>query len=842
MAKVSPLQGSFNAGELSPLLYGRVDADRYKAGLATCLNYVPIIQGGKIRRPGTAFVAEIKDSTKTARLVPFEFSTTQAYVLEFSDQYVRFYKDNGQILNTSQAITGITNANPCVVTYAGADTFTAGDEVFITGITGAIGSYLNGRNFLIANVSGAANTFELKYLNGTAVNSTTFGAYGSGGTVASVYQIASVYTESEIFDLSFTQSADTLYIAHPSHAPKTLTRTGHTSWTFDTLSLFDGPYLSTNGTSTTLTPSATSGSVTITASAATFASTDVGRWIRIKHSTTWGYGIITAYTDSTHVTLVTRSSFGATTASSTWRFGLWSDTTGYPSTVVFHEDRLFFGGSALFPQRLDGSVSGIYGSFSPTDPDGTVNDSNAVSFSLNANDVNVVRWLVSDEKGLLAGTVAGEWLIRPSSTGEALTPTNVTAKRSSSYGSADIQPLQVGKATLFVQRAGRKVREMTYFYDVDGFRAPDMTVLSEHVTAGGLVQMAHQKEPFSVLWCAREDGVLAAMTYERELDELKVGWSRHILGGTGDAAGGDPEVESVAAIPSSDGTRVELWVIVKRYVNGATKRYVEYLTKYFEDTDEQKDAFFVDCGLTYDAPVTITGATKANPVVVTAAAHGFSNGDKVLISGVEGMTNLNGHSYVVANKGPNTFELTAEDGGTGNVDGTAFSTYVSGGEARKYVSTISGLWHLEGATVDLLADGAVLPETTVTNGAITLTAASTTVQIGYGYNSDAQMLRLEAGAQDGTALGKTRRTHRVGFLLHRSLGLKVGVDFDNLATIVFRTSSDDSSRAVPLYSGIISERLEADYDFENQVCWRQDQPLPSTILAVMPQLVTQDRG
>jgi hypothetical protein len=841
MPKVSPLQGNFNSGEFSPLLYGRVDADRYKSGLGTCLNYVPTLQGGLPRRPGTNFVAAVKTETKKTRLIRFEFSTTQAYMIEAGDQYFRFYKDNGLITATSQNITGITKANPAVVTYAGADTYANGDRIIISAVSGMV--QVNNREFIVANVNTGANTFELTDTLGANVNSTAYTTYSSGGTVAEVYEISTPYLEAHLFQLKFTQSADVLYIAHPSYAPRKLSRTGHTSWTLATISFLDGPYLPVNSTATTLTPSAATGTgITLTASAITgintntgFQTTDVGRSIRIKEGSTWGWVTITGRTSTTVVTVTINSTLTSTAAKVNWRLGIWSDTTGYPIAVTFHEDRLCYCGASANPARLDGSNTSDYENFAPSATDGTVSDSNAISFGLNARDVNAMRWIASDEKGLLSGTYGAEWVIRPSSTAEALTPTNVSAKPATFYGSADIQPVQVAKAALFIARAGRKVREMNYFYDVDGFRAPDLTLLSQHITESGIVEIAYQKEPHSIIWCVRTDGVLAALTYDRDLDSVKVGWSRHIVGGYSDAANSDAIVESCAVIPSADGTRDEVWLIVRRYINGATHRYIEYMGQFFDDTVDQKDAYFVDGGLTYDNPITITGATAANPVVITANSHGFSNGDAVLISDVLGMDELNGETFTVAGVTANTFQLSG-------VNGTAYTTYVSGGEVRKYITSISGLWHLNGQSLSILADGAVLPNATVSSGSVTLAYRSTTVHLGLGYSSDGQLLRLDAGAADGTALGKTRRTHRVGFLLHQSLGLKIGMDFDSLDELTFRTSADEMTRAPELFSGIKSENIECDYDFENQVCWRQDQPLPSTILAVMPQMVTQDRG
>lgn len=842
MPKVSPIQNNFSAGEMSPLFFGRTDADRYKSSLATCKNYLPTIQGGLIRRPGTMFVSEVKDSTKKTRLIHFEFSTTQAYILEFGDQYIRFYKDNAIVTLTPQNLTAATQANPVVVTYAGADTYANGNRVIITGVSGM--TQLNNREFIVANVNTGANTFELQDITATNVNGTGYDAYTSGGTINEVYEIASPYLEADLFQIKFTQSADIIYLVHPTYAPRKLTRTSHTAWTLDEINFLDGPYLSTNTTTTDLTPSAATGTgVTLTATSIVginndtgFQTTDVGRLIRIREGSTWGYVKITGWTSTTVVTVDVIASLTNTSAKRTWRMGLWSVTTGYPACVVFHEDRLMFGGSPGSPQRLDGSRTSDYENFAPTETDGSVGPSNALAFSFNSNDVNVVRWLAADEKGLITGTVGNEWLVRPSSFGEALTPTNINAKKSTSYGSADIQPVQVGKATLFIQRAGRKLREMTYFYDADGFRASDITVLAEHVTGSGIVQLAYQREPQSIVWGVRSDGVLTSMLYERDVDNINVGWARHIIGGYSDAANSDAVVESVSVIPSPTTERYDTWLIVRRRINGRTVRYVEYISKLFEDLDEQKEAFFVDSGLTYDDPKTITNATTANPVVITSTAHGFSNGDVVLISDVKGMSELNTETFTVAGVTANTFQLSG-------INGTSYTPYVSGGEVRKYVTTISGLNHLEGQEVSICADGAALPNETVTNGKVTLSNRSTTVHIGFGYMSDAKILRIDAGSADGTAIGKKRRTHLVAFMLHRTLGMKIGLTFDEMDEQTFRTSSDPMTRAPALFTGILENiHLPSDYDYDNQICWRQDQPLPGMILAIMPQMITQDRG
>ena len=172
MARVHPFQTNFTAGELTPKLAGQVDFKKYNNGVEEMQNMTVFPQGGATRRYGSRFVAEVKDSSKATRIIPFEFNITQSYILELGDQYIRFYKDNGQITNASKTITGITQANPAVVTVS-SHGYSNGDDVWINSVVGM--TQVNGRRFRIANVT--TNTFELQ-----GVNSTNYTAYTSGGT------------------------------------------------------------------------------------------------------------------------------------------------------------------------------------------------------------------------------------------------------------------------------------------------------------------------------------------------------------------------------------------------------------------------------------------------------------------------------------------------------------------------------------------------------------------------------------------------------------------------------------------------------------------------------------
>ena len=202
------------------------------------------------------------------------------------------------------------------------------------------------------------------------------------------------------------------------------------------------------------------------------------------------------------------------------------------------------------------------------------------------------------------------------------------------------------------------------------------------------------------------------------------------------------------------------------------------------------------------------------------------------------MTEVNGKVYKVANSTANTFELNTR--ADANVDTSGYTTYTTGGEVRKRVTTISGLSHLEGETVSILAEGAPVVDATVSSGAITVTETSK-AQVGLAYTSDFETLRLNAGAADGTAQGKTSRIHRLFIRFYQSLGGKVGPDASNLSPLIFRKGGDDMDAAVPLFDGDVEIEWDAEYSTESLLFIRQDQPLPMTIEAVMPQLHTQDR-
>ena len=662
---------SFVSGEFSPKMDGRTDFEKYSSGAKTLENFLVHPQGAATRRVGTQFIAEVKSSAAKTRLIPFEFSTTQTYILEFGNNYIRFFKDKGQIL--------------------------------------------------------------------------------SGG---SAYEISTPYLTAELFDIKFAQSADVMYITHPNHEVMKLSRTGHTSWTLTEVEFTDGPYLATNTTSTTLTPaSAGVGTgINITASAVTginggagFQTTDVGRIISFNG----GKAKITSRSSTTVVVCTITTAFASTAATADWNLGAFSDTTGHPSCVSFFEQRLVFAGTLDEPQTLFFSKAGDYENMTT----GT-NADDAMVYTIASNQVNAIRYMKA-VRTLVVGTTGGEFTVSADGTDASITPTNITIKKQSSFGSANVDAIPAGNAILFLQKAKRKIRELQYNFDSDGYQAPDLTILNETVTDTGINEMSYQQEPGSNIWCVRDDGVLACLTYQRS--ENVIAWTRHIFGGAFDS--GNAVCESVASI-SGTLTEDEVWVIVKRTINGATKRYVECFSDFDFDETDANDFKFLDSHLSYSGSAT---------------------------------------------------------------------------------TTLSGLAHLEGQTVSILADGAAHANKTVSSGAITLDRSVTKACVGLSYDSILQTMRIEGGAAEGTSQGKTKRISKVVLRLFETVGVKVGPSLTDLETVPFRTTSSALSAPVDtLIEGDKEIEFNDDFNSDGYIFIKQDQPLPASILAIYPTLVTND--
>ena len=821
MARVAVQLTNFTGGELSPRLDGRNDLAKYASGCKTLQNMIVYPHGSAARRPGTTFVAEVKTSSAFTRLIPFEFSTTQTYILEFGDLYIRFYKDSGAILEANKTITGITQANPGVVTSA-SHGFSNGDTVVISGVVGM--TQVNGKRFTVASV--ATNTFQLKDIDGANVNTTSYTAYSSGGIANRVYTLTTTYETADLADLKFAQSADVMYICHPDFPPRKLSRTGHTSWTITNVDFSNGPFLDHNITTTTLNPThrLAGQSTTVTASSTTgindgngFTSGDIGRLVHFDD----GHFQITSITSTTVVVGTVIKTFTASSASTDWALGAWSEYTGYPSCVTFYEQRLVFAGTEHQPQTLFFSKSGDYENMDDA-YHGTIADDDAIIYTIASNQVNAIRFL-SATRTLIVGTVGGEFSVSGGGTDDPVTPTNILIKKQSNHGCANIDAIPVGNVTLFLQRAKRKIRELAYNFDVDGYVAPDMTILAEHISESGINSMSYQQEPNQLIWCVRSDGRLVCLTYQRE--QQVVAWHQHIFGGA--FGTGIAVCESIATIPTDD-KEYQSWVIIKRTVNGVTRRYVEYINQFDFDQTDNTNFNFLDSQLAYSGATTTLNTTVNTSVtsIILTSATSFTTTGTVKID-----------NELITYTGISTNTLT---GCTRGTNSTTAATHTAGATVSQVVNSVTGLEHLEGQSVSVLANGATHPEKTVASGAISLSRFVNKVKVGLAYTSLLQTMRIDAGSQNGTSQAKTKRIYNITVRLYESIGVEVGPNLDNMESIPFRSSANPMDQSIPVFTGDKEVEFRGNYETDGHIFVRQTQPLPLTVLSLYPELVTND--
>lgn len=702
---------------MSPRLLARTDFAKHGSGAKQMENYFPLPHGGATSRSGFRLAAEVKDSSRLTIVVPFEFSTTQSYILEFGHQYIRYYKDNGRI--ESPPGTPIETATP--------------------------------------------------------------------------------YLEADLRSLKFAQSADTLYIVHRNYAPRKLTRTSHTSWTLTTITFVDGPYLDQNTNSAlTVTPSVSVAGATgtLTASSPLFQSGHVGSFWRVKVGAAWGYVRVDSFTSSTVVNITVIKALGGVTATAEWREGAFSGVQGYPGAVTIYDQRLVFAGTTQKPQTIYGSVSGSYEDMTP----GTA-DADAFAHTIGSNKVNVIRWITGGQR-LIIGTVGEEFSMQGSN-GAALTPTNVRASSQTVHGSADVQGVRIGSATVFVQRSTKKVRQLSFSQEDDSFRSPDLTLLSEHITGPGLVAMAYQQEPNSVLWCVRKDGVLCSLTFLPIQDVT--GWARHSTDGA---------FESVAVIPSLDTTYDTLWCVVRRTINGATRRFIE-----FYDPEIN-----IDSGLSYDGTINSDSVTLS---AVSGSSVTFTTPGAVFVAGDVGKdivltTGSAARARIQAYLGPTQVECQVIN------DFPSVGPHAAGSWAIA-VSTVSGLSHLEGKTVKIVGDGAVYPEQTVVGGAADLDGLpAVKIDVGLAYLPRLVTTEPEIKQGDGDTIQSVKkRFARVFARVYRTTGVWINGVLEEPS----RSTSDAMGVAPPTFTGDIQVSTLG-FDELASLTIEQRNPLPSTILGI----------
>ncbi|WP_428247219.1 hypothetical protein [Ferrovibrio sp.] len=878
---VTPIITSFAGGEVSPFMYGRQDHKRTYVSAATVENFICLPQGPVDRRGGTRFVAAAKFPDRDFQLVDFEFNDEQAYALECGHLYIRFLMDKAPIVvpattaaiangsfavdlaswtaaNVSHAATGGGRAQ-----FASAGLLEQSLAV-PANVLHVIACYVGGivgRDSLTMRVGssqhGAQYLADRELLPGwhlLAFTPTAGTAWLEFATRAGTawldnvvllddqpLELVTPFTEAQVQRLGYDQSADVLYLCAAGEQPLAkLQRYGHTSWSLVLVDLIDGPYLPQNGTATTLTPAATTGTdIVVTASAVAginggkgFQADDLGRAIGLKHSTTWGWARITEITSTTAVKVHIRTAFGATGAVADWRLGLYTDANGWPLAPVFHEERLVFGGARIRPARLDGSKTGDFETFTPG-----VNDADAFSYNTGTRKV---YWLASTSV-LAGGALGGAFVGRTDAAGAPITPTNFQVKANGRASAAAIRPLVLDDV-VYLHRHRRKLFAYRYSLEADRFEPTELTLFADHITGTGLRQLAYQEQPFGIIWAARDDGQLVGCTYLPEQDVIA--WHRHPLGRSQAA---DAMVRTLCCIPARDaagGGADVLYLGVLRVIDGLAVRYIEVLEPPLALDARQDRSFYVDCGLSLENSIAATlqpAATQPGAgVVFTAGGAVFQPGhvgQQIHADWIWRRRNAKGLWISSREKGIAT--ITGYTSGT-EVTATIFKAFPEGQIAasawRLTVAGLTGLDHLEGEVVQILADGAVQPPRAVTAGAITLDVPASIVHVGLEFQSLLKLLPIEAGRFAGNS-SKLQRIKALVLRLLRSLGGMAGRSEDTLETIVYRTAADPMNAPEPLLTGLKKIDYAGDWQLSAEVVLAQAAPLPLTLASITPELV-----
>jgi len=511
-------------------------------------------------------------------------------------------------------------------------------------------------------------------------------------------------------------------------------------------------------------------------------------------------------------TLPTGNAYGCAFVPDAWEGVSWG--SNYPRALTFHDQRLALGRG----QTVLGSRSGWPQNFILDAADAAA----AFEYDLASDLLEEIIWMRAKGHNIVLGTSHGEWLM---SGGDApITGANVYVDRVSAHGNAEICAILANESLLFVQKGGQILREFMYSMERGGYISPDLTFLADHIGEDVFVDLAWQRSPRSMLWTIRATGELAALTLDR--NNNIVAWSRQPKDGL---------VKSIAVV-SGDATNPEdtIYLCVQRVINGVTKQYIEYMKPINRPADE-KDYFYVDCGKTFDYgdyTDDMYDATQAEPVVVSVGEPGLMNpfldDTFVRITGVVGMTELNGNVYMVKNSWEHHFELYETDGVT-PVDGTGFGAYVSGGWCEKVVKTVDGLEHLEGKPVVVYADGQSLVNNTnygsagyiVTDGSIILDVYAAKILVGLRYIGKLWTQRLGGFSPV--------RIPEATLLLYKSRGGRIGADAGNLKNI--RYASDT------LLTGPQEVRIGGTFSREGSIMIVQDQPLPMTVLGIVAEIV-----
>ena len=488
----SAIQPSFTGGELSPSLYGRVDLARYQTSLRTCRNFIAQVYGGADNRPGTKYIADVKTHSEAVRLIPFAFSTTQTYVLEFGNLYMRVYKDGGQVVYSSGPNVG----DPVEITtpWATADleqlNYTQSADV----LTLVHPNYEPRQISRTAHDAWTISIFD--NLNGPfqEVNTTTANTVYASAATGSV----TITSSFNVFDSSYVGSY--LYIETAPNISVESWETSKKTLQNDLIKANGRVYKATSSNPAshrltgTLRPSHLEGRAwdgTGNEEGAVYRAPGSGSNVDAFVGVEWeylhsGFGIvkITAVTNATtaSATVVKRlpdEAVGVGNATYRWAFEAWGNTQGYPSAVTYYQQRMVFANTPAQPQTVWMSRTGAFPDFGTSNP---VLDDDAITFTIASRQVNAIRHMIALDKLVLL-TSGGEWVVGGGDN-DVLTPSSISTRIQGYRGSSLRPPIAIGNTALYLQDKGSTVRDLGYEFASDSYTGNDLTVLSSHLVEG----------------------------------------------------------------------------------------------------------------------------------------------------------------------------------------------------------------------------------------------------------------------------------------------------------------------------------------------------------------------
>ncbi|WP_103035764.1 hypothetical protein [Castellaniella caeni] len=839
---VKTLQRSFAGGEIGPELHGRIDLTKYQTGLSRCENFIVLPHGPVQNRPGFEYLnlarAQDDDVAPTVRILPFSFNTEQTYVIELGAGYIRFHTQGATLLGAaSLGITDITQGNPCEITYVG-DAPDEGAYIYLVGIEGM--TWLNGRFLQARNVVAAANTFEVWDDDGP-LDSTNYPPYTTGGTVRFPYSLTTDYTEAELFDIRFVQSADVLTLVHPAHPPRELRRLGATSW-----ALVDIEFLPTI---------AAPGAPTVTAHVAPLPS---GAPADIPVE--WFYKVTAVAADTLEESLASESASASVDLS---RLGNYNSIVPPAVEGAVRYNIYKLDGVYGYIGQSDGGEFrdvNITANISQTPPENknpfTTHGISSVPVVAGGTGYGAAATLeVTDDTGSgakLVPIIDGEGVVtgvRVDSPGKNYTAPTVTwtdeaGGSGAEFGTAELTPANFpGAVGYYEQRrcfagtdampqnfwATRSATENNISYSIPTrdddsiqFRIAAREVNRvQHIlsldvlillTTGGEWKIAPQNsdvltptsaspKQFSAEGASRVPPVLTAGSVifvqeaERRLREMKYKWEANGL--TVDDISlmaphlfDDYKIIDMAYAKSphrliwcarSDGALLCLTYLPEQQV--------------FAWSQHKTDGKFKSIACIQE------------------------DGEYVLYAIVE---------RTLQGKQRNCVERMRQR--ISNVQANAYFVDCGLTYAGPQTSTVRGLWHLEGHQVTILADGAVVPTQVVQNGAITLAQPASTIHIGLPMTAYLQTLPLSFEAQ-AAGQGYTKNINTVYFRVRETSGVEIGPSFDELSEWTLRRSGD-TGLSPALYTGLSEFPIMPEWGVDASVCIRQAAPLPATILSM----------